>query len=139
MKPRYSTLFLLLSSALLTACGGGGGGGGSDAAQAQSIAPVAPPSQPIAPMAPASQPIAEAPEVPPAALPAAAFGEPGAVYRAQLREIGPHDTIKIYGFDALSPDSEFTVKVEGTDIAIEVTPLPRAMKRIAAPLTIRQS
>ncbi|EKS7793619.1 transferrin-binding protein-like solute binding protein [Edwardsiella piscicida] len=138
MKPRYSTLFLLLSSALLTACGGGGGGsggGGSDAAQAQSIAPVAPASQsiapmapasqPIAPVAPASQPIAAAPEVPPAALPAAAFGEPGAVYRAQLREIGPHDTIKIYGFDALSPDSEFTVKVEGTDIAIEVTPLPQ--------------
>ncbi|QPR27304.1 transferrin-binding protein-like solute binding protein [Edwardsiella hoshinae] len=128
MQPRYSALFLLLSSTLLTACGGGGAGG--DAASAQAIAPAAPVPQPLAATAPAAQPLAPAPTAPgvppatpPAAPPAAAFGEQGTVYQAQLREIGRHDAINIYGFNALSPDSEFTVKVEGTDIAIDVTPI----------------
>lgn len=68
-----------------------------------------------------AQPVPAAPTAP-EVRPSAAFGEPEAVYEAYLREIGPHDAIHISGFNALSPDSEFTVKVEGTNIAIEVTP-----------------
>ncbi|WHP78834.1 hypothetical protein MQ089_09900 [Edwardsiella anguillarum] len=122
MKPRYSTLFLLLSSALLTACGGGGGGGGgaNDAAPAQAIAPAAPASQPLAvvPAAPDVPPVA--PDVAP---PAAAVDEPEAQYRGLVREIGHRDTLSISGFNTLNPNREFTVKVEGTDIAIDVAPL----------------
>ncbi|MGY0162192.1 hypothetical protein [Edwardsiella tarda] len=104
-----------------------------NAAQPIPAAPTAPkvlPSAaqpvPAAPTAPevhpnAAQPIPAAPTAP-EVRPSAAFGEPEAVYEAYLREIGPHDAIHISGFNALSPDSEFTVKVKGTNIAIEVTP-----------------
>ncbi|GAB4591824.1 hypothetical protein ETAR_14270 [Edwardsiella tarda] len=87
------------------------------AAQPIPAAPIAPEVRPNA-----AQPIPAAPTAP-EVRPSVAFGEPEAVYHAQLREIGPRDAIHISGFNALSPDSEFTVKVEGTDIAIEVTPL----------------